>query len=233
MSDHTHVSFSSRRVCSLVAAAVVALLVQTTAQAITYDFKLAPGSTPIEMYDPGLVIASEGITMTASAYPRFLYQDENGLGVTGGFIAPGDDPEIDNDPFGFSEGINFTFSEKIRLESITFTQIGNDLSGDWAQVKVGAATIYMNQLPNGNATDTGVYTLDLNPLPFDGREGTVVNISAFNWVPGSDFQVSAITVTKAPHMPLPSPLGAGLALLSCLGGVHMMRRPNRLTPTLD
>ena len=197
----------------------------------TFDFSLAPGSTPMEYFVPGLTLADSWVSVTASAsWPRMVHQDESGIGVTGGLIQsdPNDDPQIDgeNPP----EMIELLFSQQILLESVTFTQVGTDSSGlpnDWATVFVDTSIVYWSPLPGGDATDTGTFTLDMAGYSLQHRIGTVVKFGAL--FPNDDFKVSRISVSRPPVAPTPSAFTAGLLMLVGLCAVQALKRPARRT----
>lgn len=193
-----------------------------SAAPITFNF-ITEGSVSAGTY----AFTNSGLTITATGYKGLTADSINldtlatvvkstssngGLGVQSGFSGDTGN-ELDQSQAGIGEALLFSFSSRVKLESVTFTAVNGGDDFDFA-FGDGAA-------PSGPfllTSQTVVSPWDVSALSYGGTHFLFASIDAAGESGEDRFKISSITVNLAPVTATPTAAvpenGSLLAMLS-------------------
>lgn len=201
---------------SLLAASVA------SAAPITFDF-INEGSVSSDIYsftDTGLTITGKGyqgltanpINLGTLAKVVKSTSSNGGLGVNSTFSGDTDN-ELDQSSAGVGEGLLFSFSSRVKLESVTFTAVNTGDDFDFA-FGDGAA-------PSGSFLLSGagvVSSWNASAFNYSGTQFLFASIRGAGETAEDRFKISSITVSLAPVTSSPAAVPESGSLLGMLSG---------------
>jgi hypothetical protein len=199
-------NFKQIGINTAVASTIIAgsVIAASPAKALTFNFSGSPRSVaPSRTFTEGGITATATGTSTTPFFPsRNVFQSRKGLGVT---YTKSNLENNQIDGLGFDETLNLAFSQKVNLNSATFSRVGRN---DDFKLLVDGDKFIAADIPGGNIFDFGVGTFNFSPSPTGNLFGFTVAHR------NDDYLLKSVDVTAVPTPALlPGLIGMGMTAL--------------------